>query len=64
MAGAVPVTFTLRAHELPAAIEPPVSEICDVPATAIAVPPQELFKLGVPAIVRPEGNVSLNATPV
>ena len=36
----------------------------DEPPTAVAVPPQVLLRLGVEAIVRPAGRLSVNAIPV
>src|SRR5437667_5464622 len=61
----VGVTFTLTAHELFAAILPPVRPIEPPPAVApVTVPPQLLLALGVPATCRPVGKVSVTATPL
>ena len=51
-------------HELLLAIVPPVSDTTLLPATAVAVPVQKLVKLGTAAIVKPAGNVSVNAARV
>jgi len=58
------VTFTVTAHELFAAIVPPVSERVPEPAVAAGVPLHVLLNpLGV-ATTRLAGNVSVNPTPV
>ena len=51
-------------HELLLAIVPPVSDTTLLPATAEGVPPQALLKLVTAAIVKPAGNVSVNAAAV
>lgn len=62
---AVPVTFTLKVHEVPAARLAPLRLITLVFCVAVMVPPPQLpvNPLGV-EIIRPAGNVSLNPTPV
>jgi len=63
---AVPVTFTVKVHELLWATDPPERLITPVPAVAVTVPLQVLTP-GVAATTRVpvvEGSVSLNATPV
>ena len=52
------------AHELLLVIVPFVSDTTLLPATAVAVPVQALVKLGTAAIVKPAGNVSVNAAAV
>ena len=61
----VPVTFTLKVQELFAARVPPLRLITPVPCVAVIVPPPQepVNPLGVET-TKPEGNVSLNATPV
>ena len=51
-------------HELLLAIVPPVSDTTLLPATAEGVPLQVLVKLGIAAIVKPAGNVSVKAAAV
>src|SRR5437667_12053474 len=59
----VGVTFTLTAHELLAAIPPPLRLIEVLPAVApVTVPPQVLLTLGVGATCSPAGEVWPNAT--
>ena len=59
----VPVTFTEMVHELSVATVPPVRLIELEPTVAVEVPPQlDVRPLGV-ATTRPEGSVSLKATP-
>lgn len=59
----VPVTFKEIAQLAPVASEPPLSEMLVVPADAVAVPAQvEVSPLGVDTI-KPEGSVSVSATP-
>ena len=43
---------------------PPVSDTTLLPATADGVPPQALVKLGIAAMVKPAGNVSVKAAAV
>ena len=58
------VTFTVTAHELLAAIVPPVNETVPDPAVAVGVPLQVLLNpLGV-ATTRLVGKLSVNPTPV
>lgn len=59
----VPVTFNVTAQLPPAAIEPPLSEMLVLPATAVAVPAQLFVNAGVVATTRPEGRLSENAKP-
>ena len=60
----VPVTFTAKVQEPLAAMVPPERLMLPDPATAVAVPPHVLVSpLGV-ATTRPEGRLSVNATPV
>ena len=51
-------------HELLLVIVPAVSDTTLLPATAEGVPLQVLIKLGTVAIVKPAGNVSVNAAAV
>jgi hypothetical protein len=60
----VPVTLTETVHEAPAASVPPDKLTEDDPATAVAVPPQVLVRLGGVATTRPAGKLSVNAIPV
>jgi hypothetical protein len=62
---AVPVTFTENVHEEPAARVAPDRLMLFEPAVAVIVPPpQDPFRpFGVDTI-RPDGNVSVNASPV
>jgi hypothetical protein len=65
----VPVTSTENVHDEPAAGDavsvPPDRLILPLPATAVIVPlPQEPVTLGVAATTRPEGRLSVNATPL
>ena len=58
------VTFTVTAHELLAAMVPPVNETVPDPAVAVGVPLHVLLNpLGV-ATTKFAGNVSVNPTPV
>jgi hypothetical protein len=60
----VPSTFSDTVQDPLAATEPPESVKLPLPATAVLVPPQvELKAFGV-ATTTPDGNVSVNATPV
>jgi hypothetical protein len=59
----VGVTFTVRAHELPE-IVPPVRLMEVLFAAAVNVPPQLLVAPGVAATCRPDGKVSVTATPL
>ena len=47
----------------PGASDAPVKDTDDDPATAVAVPPQVLLRLGVAATTSPAGRLSVNATP-
>jgi hypothetical protein len=61
---AVPVTFTLRVQEAPAASVPPERLIDEEAAVAVAVPVQVVVRaLGVET-TRPAGNESVKATPL
>ena len=60
----VPVTLTDTAHEALEARVPADKLTDDNPAAAVAVPPQVLLRLGVAATTRPDGRLSVNATPV
>jgi len=60
----VGVTFTLTAHELLAAIVPPLRLIEVLPAVAVNVPPQPSLAFGVAATCRPDGKLSVTATPL
>lgn len=60
----VPVTLTDTAHEPLAATVPPDRLTVVAPAEAVAVPPQVLLRLGVPATTSPAGRLSVKATPV
>jgi hypothetical protein len=60
----VPVTLTETVQEALAARVPPERLTLEDPATAVAVPPQVLFKFGVDAITNPAGRLSVNATPL
>ena len=60
----VPVTFTDTVQDALAATVPAERLTDPEPPTAVAVPLQVLFKLGVEATTRPEGRVSVNARPV
>jgi len=60
----VGVTFTLTAHELLAAIPPPLRLMEVLPAAAVNVPPHVLLALGTVATCRPAGKGSLTATPL
>ena len=51
-------------QEAPAASVPPERLTEDDPATAVAVPPHVLFKVGVGATTRPDGKLSVKARPV
>src|SRR5579862_6566591 len=62
--GVVPVTLTETAHEPLAAMVPPDRLTLEDPAVAVAVPPQVLLRLGVPATTSPSGRLSVNATPL
>jgi hypothetical protein len=59
------VTFTLNVQVAFAASVPPASTILEPPAVAFAVPDGHVVvAFGVPAIVTPVGNESVNATPL
>src|SRR6266852_9817698 len=60
----VGVTFTLTAHELLAAIVPPLKLMVVSPAAGANVPPHVLLEPGTAATCRPSGKVSLTATPL
>src|SRR6266852_5670148 len=60
----VPVTFTTSVQFVFTPTVPPVREIEPLLAAAVTDPPQPFTTPGVLATVSPEGNVSLNATPV
>ena len=60
----VGVTFTLTAHELLAAIVPPLKLMVVSPAAGANVPPHVLLEPGTAATCRPAGKVSLTATPL
>lgn len=57
------MTLSETVHELLAAMDPPDRLIPVVPPVAVTVPLQLLLTFGLDEIVRPVGNVSLNATP-
>ncbi len=61
----IPVTFTEKLQEPPAAIVPPLRLITPVPAVAVIVPAPQVpvTPFGV-EITRPAGSVSLKATPL
>src|SRR5712671_885880 len=61
----VPVTFTLKVHEVLIASVAPARLTVPEPATAVIVPPPQLpvRPFGV-ATTKPAGSVSVNATPV
>ncbi|SRR6266566_391528 len=59
----VGVTFTLTAHELLAAIVPPVKLMVVSPAAGANVPPHVLLAPGTAATCRPAGKLSVTATP-
>lgn len=59
-----PLTLTEIVQVALAASEPPVKVIVDVPAVAVAVPPQEFVRLGVEAMRRPSGRTSVKLIPV
>lgn len=60
----MPVTLTVTVHVALAASVPPPSATLVSPAAAVTVPAgQVVAAFGVAAIVTPEGNVSVNATP-
>ena len=61
---AVPVTFTTTVQEPLVAMVPPVRLMLLPPAAADAVPLQVLLSPFGVATTRPNGSVSLNATPV
>jgi hypothetical protein len=64
MPAVVPVTFTLKLQELLAVTLPADKLITPVPAVAVTVPAQlPVSPLGVET-TKPEGNVSVKATPV
>lgn len=59
-----PYTFKVMVQNAPAARLAPLRLTKELPAVAVAVPPQVMERpLGV-ATIRPEGSVSLKATPV
>jgi len=61
----VGVTFTVTAHELLAEIVPPVRLIEVLPAVAVNVPPLHvLVAPGVAATCKPDGKLSVTATPL
>src|SRR5260370_165479 len=60
----VGVTLTLTAHELLAAIPPPLRLMEVLPAAAVNVPPQLSLALGTAATCRPVGKLSVTATPL
>lgn len=62
--GVVPVTLTETAHEPLAAMVPLLRLTTEEPPVAVTVPLQVLVILGVEATTRPEGRLSVNATPV
>ena len=59
----VPCTSTDTVHEAPGARVTPERLTDPLPPTAVAVPPQVLFRLGVDATTSPAGRLSVNATP-
>lgn len=59
-----PVTFTENEHEPLAATLPPVKVTLEEPAAPVTVPPQEPFSPFGVATTKPEGKLSVNATPV
>jgi hypothetical protein len=60
----VPITPTVRVHELETARLPPVRITLALPATAVAVPPQVLASPSGVATCSPDGKVSVKPTPV
>jgi len=60
----VGVTFTLTAHEVLAAIVPPLKLMVVSPAAGANVPPQVLLAPGTVATCRPAGKGSVTATPL
>src|SRR5260370_19921646 len=60
----VPVTFTATVHEALNASVPPDSLTVPEPATAVAVPPQQLVRPFGVATTRPAGKLSVYAPPV
>jgi len=64
---AVPVTFTVTAHEPEWVMLPPDRLMLDAPALAVTIPPHVLLMPGVAATIRvpvEDGSVTLTPTPV
>src|SRR5437899_5672730 len=64
MPAVVPCTLTETVQEALCVIVPPVRLIEPEPATAVAVPPQVLFRLFGVATTSPAGRLSVKATPL
>jgi len=61
--GVVPVTLSETVHDPPAAIVPAESAMLPLPAMAVAVPLHVLASAFGAATMRPDGKLSVNATP-
>lgn len=61
----VPLTFAVKLQEPPAAMVPPLKLMVPLPAMAVIVPlPQDPVTFAGLATTRPDGRLSVNATPL
>lgn len=60
----IPVTLTEKVHDAPAVRVPPDRLMLFEPAIAVIVPPHEPIRLLGVDTTRPDGSVSVNASPV